>query len=356
MKKEFIRFFITVFSLLLIIGGFIYIIDPFYHYHAPIAGTSPYMGNQVYQTPGAALHFAYDSAVVGTSMTENFRASWFSEMGLHTLKLSYSGAHSLDIRAVLDKVYESGNSIKYIFMDVNDYQLTTHPNLRFATPPSYLYGDGAWWKDAEYLWNNDVFWMSVGRVAEGVTGNRPDLDAAYTWDDPELFGAGRVKESCRANREALLQQSENGSIEAWDYDEILEWCTDNLDNITPVIEAHPETSFIIFYPPYSILYWEDSVLRGQLEGLLKIYRYSVERLMQYGNVRVFYFQDEEEIITNLENYRDTCHHTPEINRYIFDCIRNGEKEITPENIDGHFSNMYRIASGYPYDRIWEDTE
>lgn len=353
MKKVFTQFFVTVFTLLIVIGGFIFIIDPFYHYHAPIAVTATYMNNQVYQTPGAALHFTYDSAIVGTSMTENFRASWFEEMDLHTLKLSYSGAHSLDIRAVLDKVFESGNEIKYIFMDINDYQLTTEPSQRFAEPPDYLYED-TWWKDSEYLWNNDVFWMSVGRVAENATGNQPELDDAYIWDDPELFSAERVKESCRENIESLLQQQENGSIEAWDKEETLKWCAGNLENIIPVIEAHPETEFIIFYPPYSILYWEEPVLRGQLEGMLEIYRYSIEKLMRCDNVRVFYFQDEEEIITNLDNYRDVCHHTPQINRYIFDCIKNGENEITLENIEEHFLNTYRIASEYQYNEIWTD--
>lgn len=355
MKKVFTQFFITVFTLLFVIGGFIYIIDPFYHYHAPIAGTAAYMSNQVYQTPGAALHFTYDSAIVGTSMTENFRASWFKEMDLNTVKLSYAGAHSLDIRDVLDKVFESGNEIKYIFMDINDYQLTTHPSQRFADFPEYLYGD-AWWKDAEYLWNNDIFWMSVGRVAEKLADSQPELDDAYTWEEPELFGAEQVKENCRENIEALLYQRENGSIEVWDKEESLEWCGDNLANIIPAIETHPETEFIIFYPPYSILYWEDSVLRGQLEELLEIYRYSIEKLMQYGNVRVFYFQDEEDIIVNLDNYRDVCHHTPEINRYVFDCIKNGDREITKENIGEHFSNMYRIASEYPYDEIWDEID
>ena len=37
----------------------------------------------------------------------------------------------------------------------------------------------------------------------------------------------------------------------------------NLDvNIIPYIEAHPETTFTIFYPPYSILYW-NNICRGK---------------------------------------------------------------------------------------------
>lgn len=353
MKKLFMQFFITFFTLLILIGGFVFIIDPFYHYHAPTAGIAAYMSRQVYQTPGAALHFEYDSAIVGSSMTENFRSSWFEELNLHTLKLSYSGARSLDIRGILDMVYESGNEIKYIFMDVNDYQLSTEPNQRYTNPPEYLYNN-VWWQDAEYLWNNDVFWMSAGRLAENITGNQPDLDDAYTWEDPELFGAERVKDDCRSYIDELTQKRQDGSLEPYDIDELYEWCNGNLDNIIPVIDAHPETEFIIFYPPYSILYWEEQLLSGQLDGTLQIYKHSIEELMQHDNVRVCYFQDEEKIITNLDNYRDVCHYTPQINRYIFDCISNGEREITPDNIEEHFSNMYAIASEYPYDEIWTE--
>lgn len=353
MKKLFIQFFITVFTLLILIGGLVIIIDPFYHYHSPVAGIAVYMYHPVYQTPGAALHFEYDSAIVGTSMTENFRSSWFEELNLHTIKLSYSGAHSLDIRDILDKVYESGNEIKYIFMDINDYQLSTEPSQRYTNPPKYLYNK-AGWHDAEYLWNNDVFWMSVGRVSENVTGHQPDLDDAYTWDDPDLFGTEQVKESCRQFIDELIEEQINGSLESYDIDEAYKWCDGNLENIIPIIDAHPETEFIIFYPPYSILYWEELALSGQLEGMLQIYQHSIEEFMQHDNVRVFYFQDEEEIITNLDNYRDISHHTPQINRYIFDCISNGEREITPENINEHFLNMYTIASEYPYDEIWAE--
>lgn len=350
MKKLFASFFGTVVLLLLFIGGFNLAVDSFYHYHAPAEGVSVCMKNQVYQTPGAALHFTYDSAVVGTSMTENFRVSWFGEMGLNTVKLSYSGAHSADIRNVLDKIYESDNEIKYIFMDMNDYQLTTDSEERFAETPAYLY-ENEWYYDAEYLLNNDVFWMSVGRVLETLTGNQPNLDDAYTWEDPELFGEEKVRECYRRDMENLLQESESGDVKAFEESEEYRMCEDNLENIIPVIEAHPETEYIVFYPPYSILYWEEQVVSGRLTRILEIYKYSIERLLPYENVRVFYFQDEEEMITNLDNYRDLCHYTPQINRYIFECIRDGEKEITAENLEEHFANMYKIAAEYPHDEI-----
>ena len=353
MKRFCIQFFITLGLLLAGIFLFNWAVDPFYHYREPEEPLEVFMHMPVYQTAGAAEHFTYDSAVVGTSMTENFRVSWFEEMGLDAVKLSYSGARSCDISVILKQVFASDNDVKYIVMDINDYQLTTDPSEPYTEPPAYLYG-GEWWEDTEYLFNNDIFWMSAGRVLEAATDNQPNPDDAYTWEDPMLFSEERVKESCYEYVAGLKEQIAAGTLEVYDGTQEQEWCLGNLENVLPIIEAHPETEFVIFYPPYSILYWEEQILAGRLEGILDIYRMSAEQLLAYDNVKVFYFQDEEEIITNLDLYRDVCHHSPEINRYIFDCIKNGERELTEENIEAYFENMYRIASEYPYEEIWAE--
>ena len=56
-------------------------------------------------------------------------------------------------------------------------------------------------------------------------------------------------------------------------------------------------------------------------------------LLQYKNVRVFCFQAEEEVITNLDNYMDTIHFSPEINRRMLDHILAGEYELTLDNYE-----------------------
>ncbi|MBR2948735.1 MAG: hypothetical protein IKC46_02615 [Lachnospiraceae bacterium] len=353
MKKCWIQFGVTLAVLLVCVCGFIFLIDPLYYYHAPTAGTSVYLHNQVYQTEGAARYFTYDSAIVGTSMTENFRASWLDEMGLHASKLSYAGARTVDLRTVLDAVYESKNDVKFIIMDVNDYQLTGDPDATFVGESDGSYGDGVL-SGAEYFLNNDVFWMSVGRTAEAVTGRQPDPDEAFTWEDPELFSEEAVKNDCRELISSFQWKKQQGLLTPMNLEEMLQTCDENMDNVLPVIEAHPETQFAVFYPPYSILYWQEQIVQDGLEEMLEVYRHSIERLLEYENVQVYYFQDEEEIITTLNNYRDVCHHNPQINRYMFECIRDGKNLITEENLDSRIQNMNRIASEYPYDSIWDE--
>ena len=58
------------------------------------------------------------------------------------------------------------------------------------------------------------------------------------------------------------------------------------------------------------------------------YQYIADRLLAYDNVRVFYFPDLEEIVTDLNNYADYTHYHRDINRYMTECFADGTCEIT----------------------------
>lgn len=75
--------------------------------------------------------------------------------------------------------------------------------------------------------------------------------------------------------------------------------------------------------------------------------------MGYDNVAVYYFQKEEDIITNLDNYRDEGHHRPEYNRYIFEHIKEDKNRVTRENLGQVIQEMYEFARDYDYDIYWE---
>lgn len=328
---------------------FIFLIDPFYQYHDTWFGIPAVLENAVYQTPGAARNLPGDSVIVGSSMTENFHASWFDEMGWDTVKLSYSGAHTDDLRAILAQVFERKEPPVNVVMDVNDYQLTTDAKAVYVKRPAYLY-DRFLLNDAAYLCNQDVFQMSVQRVADKMNGRESNLDTAYVWEDEALFGSRIARDADRNDRRIALEQ---GRIDC-DPEQMLALCDANLDNLTPLIEAHPETRFYIFYPPYSMLYWELLHLNGTTEEMLAVYRHSIERFLAYDNVRVYYFQAEKEIISDLDNYRDAAHYRPAYNRYIYECIRDGKNLVTREDLAERIADMQRYADTFDYDGLWAD--
>lgn len=350
-KKAYHRMLLFLGGGLLATAVLIYCVDPFYHYHDPWFGIPPILEDAVYQTPGAAKNLPYDSAIVGTSMTENFHTSWFDgELGWHTLKLSYSGARTDDLRAILEKIYERKESPEHIVMDICAYQLTEESWTSFAPRPDYLYDEDPV-NDVQYLYNHDVAVSAVNRVIDAFLGNGSNIDSAYTWEQEEAFGRQQTLDSCRDTRIQLLQAQ--GNIEQIPFAEKLQICQQNLDNIMPYIEQHPETEFIVFIPPYSMLYWEQEKLKGSMEDMLRLYSYCMFRFLQYENVTLYYFQDVLDITANPDNYRDNVHYRPEFNRYIFECIRDGKNRVTAETYQERIENMRRIANEFNYDALWE---
>ena len=327
---------------LVLVALAVFLVDPFYHYHDAWFGMPVVLENAVYQTPGAARNLEYDSVIVGTSMTENFHASWFDEaMGWKTLKLSYSGARTDDLKAILGQIYTNREAPENILMDVNAYQLTVDPKTAYAIRPEYLYDDKIV-TDTSYLYNQDVLLASVNRVLDGLHGRESNLDEAYTWEDEVYFGKDQALETERKTRGGMAYEPIS-----------LEVCDQNIDNILPFIEAHPETTFYIFYPPYSMLYWEREMIGGSWEEMLFLYKHSIERFLEYENVKVYYFQDEKEIISNLDNYRDATHHRPEYNKYICECIAAGKNLLTKENYEDRILGMYEYVQKFDYEVLWK---
>ena len=310
---------------LILLGGFVWLVDPFYHYHAPFMGLPVVLDTAVYQTAGAAKNLEYDSAIVGTSMTENMHTSWFDEeMGWDTMKLSYSGARSNDLQAIFGEMSQKDGQLENVVMDINDYQLSVISWTKYVERPEYLY-DEYLHNDYEYLYNHDIIVRSAERCLDGLMGLEDNIDTAYTWEDPSYFGKDIVMNASRDLRVQLLQERTDGEdvyqvkgAVSENIQDKYNMCQQNLDNILPFIENNPDTQFYIMIPPYSMLYWEQEVLKNELEDTIAVYAYAVKQFLQYDNVNIYYFQYEPEIITNLDNYRDDCHHRPEYNRYMFE--------------------------------------
>jgi len=363
-RKDFRKLLCCIVICFAMFAGFIFIVDPFYHYHKPWFRMPVILDNAVYQTPGAARNLEYNSAIVGTSMTENMHTSWFDEeLGWNTMKLSYSGARSNDLQAILGQIDSRGESLEHVVMDINDYQLTSVSWTKYVERPEYLY-DEYLYNDYEYLYNHDVYVRSAQRCLDRLEGIRDNVDSAYTWEDADLFGCAIAREANRDQRRQFLEERSEVVCEAEvysvtgcvseDFEDKLKVCQENLDNILPFIEKHPQTQFYILLPPYSMLYWEQKVLSGTLEDILGIYEYAMKEFLQYENVTVYYFQYEPDIISNLDNYRDSTHHKPEYNKYMFECIKDGHNILTMDNLHEKLEKMYLYAKEFPYLTLWEE--
>lgn len=316
------RWLLSTLSLILILffleAALVAWIDPFFHYHAPLSGFPYLVDNQLSQNPGMARHLSYDSVILGSSMTVNFNARWFEELfGLQAVKLPYSGAYPKDQANIMEQIFASKNQVKTVFLGV-DVMTYTGGVLETKYPiPEYLYDD-ALLNDVSYLWNKDVFLNYILRQI--VDLEKTDLATVYeSWWTDDYYNIQWVMHNYEPpapvaeemRRDALIGQTQENLRE----------------NLIPFIEAQPDTEFVVFFPPYSILYWNDVLRENHLEATLAQYQHIAQTLLSYDNVRVFYFPGMEEIVTDLNNYADYTHYHSRVSRMMTECFASGEREV-----------------------------
>ena len=95
--KKWVVCFVSLFAAaLVLLGSVTVVIDPFFHYHAPLPFLQYDIFYQRYQNDGIIKHFDYDAVITGNSLCENFKSSELDALfGTHSVKVPFSGARSL---------------------------------------------------------------------------------------------------------------------------------------------------------------------------------------------------------------------------------------------------------------------
>lgn len=324
---------------LLAAAALVMVVDPFFQYHKPLGGLYYLIENKTSQNPGIAKHFDYDSVILGSSMTVNFDTNLFAEkMGLNTIKLSYDGAYPNDIDRILTIAKNSPNEIGTVFLNIDMFTYKKEPGMTAYEVPAYLYNDTIL-DDIPYLLNKSVILDYIIRPQiekEGTPRNK-----AY-WSWPYMYyGKEVIAETYHApiSMEPSLPP-----------DCFAENIADNLSTyILPHIESMPDTEFVVFFPPYSVLYWYDRYADGSLEAELAGEKQVIETLLAYPNVQLYYFQNQFDYITDLNNYCDYTHYRHEMNDYMTECFSDGSCQITADNYGTILDEMLHWAKTCPYE-------
>ena len=324
-------------------------VDPFFQYHKPLAWFPYLVDNQVNQNPGLAKHMDYDGILIGSSMTASFNTDWFEElMGMKTQKLTYNGSYPKDLSNIMQLVFDAkGDQVKAVYMAVDQSTFSADPEETKFPVTDYLYDDNVF-NDVPYLLNKDVLLDYILRPLADRKDASDWAELYKPWWTDEYYNKANVL----MYYEAAEEKQEEEALAADYFKDAVE---ENLQkNILPYIEAHPETEFYIFYPPYSILFWNDVTREKELEAVIGRLEYMTERLLNYENVHVFNFLGKEEIICNLNNYADYMHYHKNVCRYITECFATGENELHPENYGQAFDEIRTLAMSYNYPAIWDD--
>lgn len=341
-------FLLTIMILFFTVLTTVVCVDPFFHYHKPLQNFPYLVDNQLSQNPGMAKHMDYDSVILGSSMTVNFNTGWFQElMGLNTIKLSYSGAYPKDQSNIMKIIFDSGHEVKKVFLGVDVITYTGSVNETKYPIPEYLY-DNNYLNDIQYVLNKDVFLNYILRPM--ADPDPTDLATVYaSWWTEEYYSEQWVLHNY-TDPEQVPKEAPA--------DEYIPGTRDNLDvNICPFIEENPDTCFVVFFPPYSILFWNDVLKGNHLQATIEEYRYIAERLNEYDNVEVYFFPDRDDIILDLNHYADYSHYHPDYNRFMAECFTDGTGLVAKEGsdkgktIDEYLIHMEEIVNNFDFEEL-----
>ena len=340
-RKFSISFLCLFLALLLGCGALVYVIDPMFHYHSPWTSLPPVTTDERHQVGGIAENFDYDSILVGTSVTANFRASWFDEVfSCKTAKFTFPGGNFGEFIKALDMAYED-HEIQRVFWGLDSNLLTAFPQESTELLPDYLYNDNPW-DDVEYLYNKDVLFRQIVSMLYAFRWDPvPTVDDLFAWENRYEWGPQAVMKVYGRPEPTPMMGSDIFSAET----------SANLQIILPYVQAHPETEFYFFIPPYSIVFWDRVSRRGTLEGTLSAQEAALQALAQCDNVHVYYPCAEEEVICDLEQYTDPIHYSPKVNQWITEKMASSSG-LTPQEIPQAVEEMRQLAWNYPYEELF----
>ncbi len=347
-KKWSVTTLCLLLAALILLGGLTVVIDPLFHYHTPLEGLAYPINNERYQNDGIVKHFDYDAIITGTSMTENFKTSEFDEIfDAAAVKVAFSGASYREITENLERAFEANQNIRYVLRCLDySYFFQDKDALNYDSYPTYLY-DNDLLNDVSYIFNKDVLINNTLKVlgytrAGGITTS---FDKYANWMANYTFGKDAVAATyTRPDKEETilhLTEDERMAVEA------------NLaQNITALAEVHPETTFYLFFSPYSIYYWDSLNQSGVLQRQLEAERAAIETLIECDNIKLFSFFDRFELITDLDNYKDIYHYSEDINSRMLQWMHDGEGELTPDNYEDYCRREWDFYTTYDYDDLF----
>lgn len=334
-KKIFLKKLI-IFILLIAFcaAGTVFIFDPFFHYHKPIRPLKAVLNQAEYQVIGTLRTFDYDSLIAGSSMAENYNNKWFDEsFNCTTIKAVKPGANTSDLVYLLEAAYEE-KEIKNIFYTLDISSLTTSVQQHYVNEgmPLYLYNKNPL-DDVKYLFNKHVLFEDIPyMIANSFMGDYDEGDS-FNWAKYKDFKTLHYTPT----KEKQPEISKN------EYESYVDF---NLIKLENLIKSHPETKYIFMVPPYSSLWWYESYMCGSLEQDLYAIEQAFERLLPFENVEIHYFQNMEEIVSDLSLYMDTIHYNAEVNRKLVDLISTNEYKVSYENKDELLENIKILADKY----------
>jgi hypothetical protein len=327
-----------------------------------------YIKEMRFQAAGIINNIPLDSAIVGTSMAENFNASEASKLlGGNFVNLSLKGS-LLKERKVVLKYLLSSHKIKTLIISLDGATKLQRNSGIPIDAWSYLYNDSylddlTTYTNRKYLpyinchsfFHNNISAHIFGECPEGRI--RASVDLLTEWQSQSShnsrFGGidkwkkhksnAQVKASIEMIVEASSALSNNLDImpneaSIYDYKQFNE-------HILPLVINHPDTKFILFFPPYSLVKYaiDYQTNREQFNNYKNLVKNIVLDSEQYENIELYWF-NEHTFIEDIKNYKDLSHYNSEFNSLFLSDFSLNKSMIDSKNYKKHLQSLENRAS------------
>lgn len=347
-QKWFLKCIATLGSALVFTALIVIIIDPYFHYHKPFSFLSYRLYEERYINDGISRHFDFDALITGTSMAQNFKTSQMDALfGTNSVKETFSGAGYQEISQNLDKALSRNKNLKTVILAL-DYNglLRDYDWVKYENYPTYLYDNNPF-NDVSYLFNKSIFYHGVLSNLAMTISKTPSttMDEYSSWQSET--GLDQILASYDRNNLDTSVSKEFGEKER-------ELVTKTISlNVTDIANKYPDTTFYVFYPPYSICYWDSFHITGTLSKQIMAEQTATELLLECPNIKLYNFFDQYDVICNPDYYSDGGHYSAEINARILDWIAEGTGLITKENYLEKLKQEWEFYSSYDYESIYQ---
>lgn len=296
--------------------------------------------------PGLIKNLDYDTAIIGSSMTENYRIELTDELfKVKSALFPIVAASGYEIKNMIQHVFNSKDELDQLFVNLDFFAFSGEPTrLTDPTFPLYLY-DQDLFNDIRYLINEETLRQSFKAITKyrGVPHKQKDL---WYWSDQATFSKQMVIDDMLHNQSKRISFNEG----ALTTDQL----TASFDfNILPFLIRHPNTKFNLIFPPYSNLIYVEMDHKNWFTNAMGLKKHIVDITAELKNVKIYDFQCVDTITGNLDNYKDLGHHSAEINDYILQSIHLQKHRLTTKSVDQCIEITNNIAHNTQWKKMYE---
>jgi hypothetical protein len=335
------RFILAVAAVVGFVAGFNYVVDPLQIFHHAWFYPARYIADPRQGDVGLIESQTFDTAFMGTSFSYAIRQREIDEaLGGKSLKLALSGGTSKEQFEILSAAIRKRpqriiwQMDDYMFRDSEDVDAYLRSDLYKRNAKGFAGYLFSLETARESLWLVLELWKPTQRLSFRLS------EVGYlkfNQNDPQELN------TTPAGMNLSLWFNMNNAKSAFALglkspDLIAGGISDGMftnfeRDAVELIKSNPRVSFVIVFPPYSILnpVAMQIVAPSKLELILRFNEYELKRLLELPNVSVFDFRDVDAITHNLDNYRDTVHYTPEINKQLLSFIATDQHRVNKSN-------------------------